>query len=290
MTQDLLTKISAMNGKLSKGQRLIAHYIVNHYERAAFMTAQKLGAAVGVSESTVVRFAYEIGFDGSPRLQRALQELIRNRLTSAQRMEVTSDQIGESNILQKVLSLDIERIRRTAESVNPESFSAAVDAILDAQEIYILGIRSSASLANFLYFYFNHIFKNLRLVSASSASEVFEQIYHMGKGDVFIPITFPRYSRRSIKATEFAKSTGAHVIGITDSDHSPIAPYCDNLLCARSDMVSFVDSLVAPLSLINALIVAVGMRKRGEIFKTYQDLENIWEEYDVYEKPQPTAQ
>lgn len=284
LSQDLLVKIASMNGRLSKGQRLIAHYIIHHYERAAFMTAQKLGAAVGVSESTVVRFAYEIGYDGYPLLQRALQELIRNRLTSAQRMEVTGEQIGEGEVLQKVLSLDIERIRSTAQQVSPEAFNLAVDAIIGAEKIYILGIRSAGALAHFLYFYFNHIFKNLRLVSSSSSSEVFEQIYHIGPNDLLIPITFPRYSQRSIKAAQYAKSAGAAVLGITDSEHSPIAPYCDHLLCARSDMVSFVDSLVAPLSLINALIVAVGMRKKNETVGTYRELENIWAEYNVYER------
>ena len=269
---------------LFRSQRLIANYIINHYERAAFMTAQKLGSAVGVSESTVVRFAYEVGYDGYPRLQRALQELIRNRLTSAQRMEVTDEQIGEHDVLQKVLSMDMERIRTTAQTVDSDSFARTVDAIVSAEKIYILGIRSASALATFLYFYFNHIFKNLRLVSSSSASEVFEQIYHIGERDVLISITFPRYSQRSVKAAKFAKSNGATVVGITDTEHSPIAPYSDHLLCARSDMVSFVDSLVAPLSLIDALIVAVGMKKKNETVGTYRRLESVWEEYDVYEK------
>lgn len=273
-----------MNSRFSKGQRLIANYIINHYERAAFMTAQKLGAAVGVSESTVVRFAYEVGYDGYPRLQRALQELIRNRLTSAQRMEVTDEQIGEHDVLQKVLSMDMERIRTTAQTVDSVSFARTVDAIVSAEKIYILGIRSASALATFLYFYFNHIFKNLRLVSSSSASEVFEQIYHIGERDMLISITFPRYSQRSVKAAKYAKSAGATIVGITDTEHSPIAPYCDHLLCARSDMVSFVDSLVAPLSLIDALIVAVGMKKKNETVGTYRRLESVWEEYDVYEK------
>lgn len=284
MSQDLLNKISSMNGKFSKGQKLIAGFIVNHYERAAFMTAQKLGTAVGVSESTVVRFAYEVGYDGYPRLQRALQELIRNRLTSAQRMEVTGEQIGEHDVLQRVLALDIERIRSTAQTVDTDAFSSAVDAIVSAENIYILGIRSASALATFLHFYFNHIFKNLRLVSSASASDVFEQIHHIGERDVLIPITFPRYSQRSVKAAQYAKNMGATVVGITDTANSPIAPYCDRLLCARSDMVSFVDSLVAPLSLINALIVAVGLRKKTETVGTYRKLENIWEEYNVYEK------
>lgn len=285
MSQDLLSKIGAMSGKFSKGQRLIATYIVGHYERAAFMTAQKLGAAVGVSESTVVRFACEIGYDGYPRLQRALQELIRNRLTCAQRMEAIGEMIGEGNVLQKVFSMDIERIRSTAQMVDHEAFAQSVDAIVNAEKIYVLGVRSASALANFLYFYFNHIFKDLRLVSTSSSSEVFEQIYHIGKQDVLIPITFPRYSQRTIKAAQYAKSVGACVIGISDSEQSPIAPCCNHLLCARSDMISFLDSLTAPLSLINALIVAVGIRKKTETVGTYRKLENIWEEYHVYESP-----
>lgn len=281
---DLLARINSVSGDLSKGQRLIASYIVSHYERAAFMTAQKLGSAVGVSESTVVRFAYELGYDGYPHLQKALQELIRNRLTSAQRMEATGEMIGDTNVLAKVLSLDVERIRATAQMVDNDAFGRAVDAILSAEKIYILGVRSASALASFLYFYFNHLFKDLRLVSTSSASEVFEQIYHIGERDVLIPITFPRYSMRTVKAAQYARSVGATVIGITDSEHSPIAESSNHLLCARSDMISFIDSLTAPLSLINALIVAVGMRKKAEAVGIYQRLESIWEEYNVYEK------
>lgn len=288
MSQDLLVKMDAMKGLFSKGQRRIADFIIGHYERAAFMTAQRLGTTVNVSESTVVRFACEVGYEGYPQLQRALQELIRNRLTSAQRVEVAGEQIGGHDVLQRVLLLDIDRIRATAQNVRPEDFEKAVDAVSGAQTIYILGVRSAEPLANFLYFYFNHIFKNLRLVNSSATSDVFEQIFHIGKGDVLIPITFPRYSQRPVKAAQFAKSTGATVVGFTDSASSPIAPFCDHLLCARSDMVSFVDSLVAPLSLLNAFIVAVGMRKKAETMGAYRGLENIWEEYHVYQKSDGT--
>lgn len=284
MAKDLLHSISEGMSGFSKGQKLIARYIIENYDKAAFMTASKLGNTVGVSESTVVRFATEVGFEGYPQLQRALQELIRNRLTAVQRMEVTSEQMGEHDILSKVLTMDIEKIRRTLEEQSNEGFEAAADSIIAAKNIYILGIRSSAALAQFMSFYFNQIFPNVRLVTGSSASEMFEQIFRVGKDDVFIGISFPRYSKRTVKAIDYAKERGATVIAITDSAGSPLAAKCDHLLLARSDMASFVDSLVAPLSLINALIVAVGMRCQKEVGETYAQLEKIWDEYDVYEK------
>ena len=280
MAKDLLHSISEGMSGFSKGQKLIARYIIENYDKAAFMTASKLGNTVGVSESTVVRFATEVGFEGYPQLQRALQELIRNRLTAVQRMEVTSEQMGEHDILSKVLTMDIEKIRRTLEEQSNEGFEAAADSIIAAKNIYILGIRSSAALAQFMSFYFNQIFPNVRLVTGSSASEMFG----VGKDDVFIGISFPRYSKRTVKAIDYAKERGATVIAITDSAGSPLAAKCDHLLLARSDMASFVDSLVAPLSLINALIVAVGMRRQKEVGETYAQLEKIWDEYDVYEK------
>lgn len=284
MSRDLIHSITQQMPGFSKGQKLIAQYILAHYDKAAFMTAAKLGMTVGVSESTVVRFASELGFDGYPQLQRALQELIRNRLTSVQRMEVTSDQLGDGNILHKVLNLDIEKIRRTMEKASVEDFEQAVDAIVNAKNIYILGVRSASALSGFMSFYFNQIFENVRLINTTSTSEMFEQIMRIKEGDVFIGITFPRYSKRTTNAAKFAKQNGAKVIAITDSDLSPIAEAADHLLLARSDMASFVDSLVAPLSMINALIVAIGIRKKDEISSTYERLEQIWDEYNVYEK------
>ncbi|MCI5527451.1 MAG: MurR/RpiR family transcriptional regulator [Oscillospiraceae bacterium] len=284
MSRDLIHSITQQMPGFSKGQKLIAQYILAHYDKAAFMTAAKLGMTVGVSESTVVRFASELGFEGYPQLQRALQELIRNRLTSVQRMEVTSDQLGEGNILHKVLNLDIEKIRRTMEKASVEDFEQAVDTIVNAKNIYILGVRSASALSGFMSFYFNQIFESVRLVNTTSTSEMFEQIMRIKEGDVFIGITFPRYSKRTVNAANFAKQNGAKVIAITDSNISPIAETADHLLLARSDMASFVDSLVAPLSVINALIVAVGIRKKDEISSTYERLEQIWDEYNVYEK------
>ena len=284
MSRDLIHSITQQMPGFSKGQKLIAQYILAHYDKAAFMTAAKLGMTVGVSESTVVRFASELGFEGYPQLQRALQELIRNRLTSVQRMEVTSDQLGEGNILHKVLNLDIEKIRRTMEKASVEDFEQAVDTIVNAKNIYILGVRSASALSGFMSFYFNQIFESVRLVNTTSTSEMFEQIMRIKEGDVFIGITFPRYSKRTVNAANFAKQNGAKVIAITDSNISPIAETADHLLLARSDMASFVDSLVAPLSVINALIVAVGIRTQDEISSTYERLEQIWDEYNVYEK------
>lgn len=287
MAQDLLGVITHKMSDFSKGQRQIARYITEHYDKAAFMTASKLGATVGVSESTVVRFAAEVGYEGYPQLQRALQELIRNRLTSVQRMEIITDQIGDNHVLSRVLGLDIEKIRRTLDELSPEEFGGAVETILQAKRIYILGVRSSAALAVFLSFYFNQIFENVRSVNTTSTSEMFEQIFRIEPGDVLIPISFPRYSQRTVKAAQYAKDKGASVVALTDSVQSPIAMLADYTLLSRSDMVSFVDSLVAPLSVINALIVAVGQRKKDEISKTYAALEHIWDEYNVYQKSEP---
>lgn len=281
---DLLTKIQESLKGLSKGQKLIANYIVNHYDKAAFMTAARLGEVVGVSESTVVRFAIELGYDGYPKLQKVLQELIKSKLTAVQRIEVSSSRINEENILKSVLHSDMEKIKITLEEIDQNTFNNIVESILQAKKIYILGVRSSAPLASFLGFYFNLVFDNIRLVHTTSVSEMFEQIIRATEGDVVIGISFPRYSKRTTKAMEFVKSQGATVIAITDSLESPLAMVADHSLIARSDMNSFVDSLVAPLSVINALIVAVGMRKKETVFDTFERLEKIWDEYQVYEK------
>lgn len=281
---DLIKRMQENISEMSKGQKLIANYIINHYDKAAFMTAAKLGEIVGVSESTVVRFAAEMGYDGYPRLQKVLQELIKSKLTSVQRMEVSSNRISEANILKSVLQSDMEKIKITLEEIDQKSFNNIIESILKANRIYILGVRSSAPLASFLGFYFNLIFNNVRLVHTTSVSEMFEQILNISEDDVVIGISFPRYSKRTIKAMQFSKSQGSTVIAITDSHESPLALCADHCLTARSDMASFVDSLVAPLSVINALIVAIGMRKREHIYETFEKLEKIWDEYQVYEK------
>ena len=283
---DLITKIQSELPSFSKGQKQIARFILEHYDKAAFMTASRLGVTVGVSESTVVRFATELGYDGYPHLQRALQEMIRNKLTSVQRMEVAGDRMGGRDVLQTVLHADTDMIRVTLDEIDRDAFQGAVDALMGAKRIYILGVRSSSALASFLGFYFNLLFENVTLVHTNSVSEIFEQVLRIGPGDVLFGISVPRYSKRTLSAMKYARDRGARVIALTDSQLSPLARVADHVLLARSDMASFVDSLVAPLSVINALIVAVGMSRRDEIEQTFNKLERIWEEYDVYEKPE----
>ena len=283
---DLITKIQSELPGFSKGQKQIARFILEHYDKAAFMTASRLGVTVGVSESTVVRFATELGYDGYPHLQRALQEMIRNKLTSVQRMEVAGDRMGGRDVLQTVLHADTDMIRVTLDEIDRDAFQGAVDALMGAKRIYILGVRSSSALASCLGFYFNLLFENVTLVHTNSVSEIFEQVLRVGPGDVLFGISFPRYSKRTLSAMKYARDRGARVIALTDSQLSPLARVADHVLLARSDMASFVDSLVAPLSVINALIVAVGMSRRDEIEQTFNKLERIWEEYDVYEKPE----
>lgn len=284
MSRDILTAIQDSMHTFSKGQRKIANFILESYDKAAFMTASRLGQKVGVSESTVVRFAFELGYDGYPDMQRSLQKMIRNRLTTVQRIEVTNDRLGDQDLLSMVLQSDIEKIRQTLEGLDRDSFYSAVDAIVSARKIYIIGVRSSASIASFLHFYFNLIFDNVVLVSANTASEIFESLLRVGEGDAVIGISFPRYSSRTVQALSFARDRGATTIAITDSETSPLVPISRYTLMARSDMASFVDSLVAPLSLVNALLVAVSQRKNEDLSNTFHTLEGIWEEYNVYEK------
>ena len=284
MSKDILSLIQSSMPTFSKGQKLIANFILESYDKAAFMTASRLGKTVNVSESTVVRFAAELGYDGYPAMQKALQEMIRNKLTSIQRIEVSNDRIGNQDILSMVMQSDIEKIRMTLEETGRADFDRSVDAIVSARRIYILGIRSSSAIASFLGFYFNLIFENVVIIHSNSVSEVFEQILRIGPGDVIIGVSFPRYSRRTVKAMQYARDRGATVVAITDSEVSPLAPIADHTLMAKSDMASFVDSLVAPLSMVNALIVAVGRRKNDDLSATFGALEQIWDEYEVYEK------
>ena len=284
MKRNLIAMIEEGMPGFSKGQKRIANYILNHYDKAAYMTASKMGQLVGVSESTVVRFAIELGFEGYPDMQKSLQELIRMKLTSVQRVEVTNSLIGEGDVLEKILMSDAEKIRRTLEEVDREAFEAAVDKIVAADKIYIIGVRSSSSLAGFLNFNFRMIFDNVKFVQTTSGSEMFEQIMSIGPNDVMIAISFPRYSKRIVNAVEYAHNAGADVISLTDSHQSPIAGVADQLLLARSDLVSFVDSLVAPLSIINAIIVAVSRKKMDDIRIRFDKLEKIWDEYEVYDK------
>ncbi len=286
MNKNLLVLMEERMSEFSKGQKRIARYILDHYDKAAYMTASRLGSIVEVSESTVVRFAIEVGFDGYPEMQRALQELIRTRLTAVQRVDVTNSLIGDDDVLDKVLGSDADKIRRTLDEIDRASFAEAVDKIVSARSIYIIGVRSSSTLAGFLNFNFRMILDNVKFVQTTSGSEMFEQIMNIGPEDVLIAISFPRYSKRIINAVEYASGAGADVISITDSPQSPIAAGANQLLLARSDMVSFVDSLVAPLSIINAIIVAVARKKPDEVRERLEKLEQIWDEYDVYDKTQ----
>ena len=306
MQEDLLVQIENKMSTFSKSQKLIANYIINSYEKAAYMTALKLGNAVNVSESTVVRFAIEMGFEGYPELQKSLQSLIKNRLTAVQRINITNDRIGDDGVLKNTTALvkndcawffrqfgqvlkntltqDMDRIRRTLEEIDPKAFDRAIEKICSARRIYILGAMSSSILARFLDYNFQLIFDNVHFVQAINTSGIYQQIIHMNSEDAFIAISFPRYSQSTIKATAYAKKCNANVVAITDSVTSPLAAYANELLIARSDMASFADSLVAPLSLLNAIIVAVSARNKDNIEQTFGKLEKLWEENQVYKK------
>ena len=284
MSTDILALFQERQGDFSKGQRRIAQYITESYDKAAFMTANKLGRTVGVSESTVVRFAVDLGFDGYPSMQKAMQEMVLNRLTSVQRLEVANDRIGNQDVVSMVIQSDMEKLRRTAETVDRKEFQAAVNAILNAKRVYIIGVRSVAPLANFLGYYLNYMFNNVRIVTASGTSEMFEQVVGVNREDVVIAFSFPRYSSATLKAAQYCRTTGANVIAITDNRESPLAKASDHVICAKSDMVSLVDSLVAPLSVVNALIVAVAAKREKELHRTFDALERIWDQYHVYEK------
>ena len=279
---DLRNRINEAYGRLSKGQKRLAAYISDHYDKAAFFTAARLGETVGVSESTVVRFATHLGYKGYPEFQNALEELVQGQLNAVTRMEAAYGRIGQSEILDTILKSDVRRLNATLEKIDTNAFEAAVDTILDAKNIYIIGIRSCAPLASFLAFYLNLIFDHVHLLQTNSASEIFEQLVHIVKNDVIVGISFPRYSMRTLKAMEFANNRSAKVITLTDSIHSPMNLYSSCNLIADSDMASILDSLVAPLSVINALIVALCMKKPTKVAKTLDMLETVWEEYQVY--------
>ncbi|MBR3791571.1 MAG: MurR/RpiR family transcriptional regulator [Clostridia bacterium] len=281
---DILTYLKDNLNTFSKRQILIATYILENYDKAAYMTAAVLSETIGVSESTVVRFASEIGFDGYPQMQKRLRQLTVTQSNSLKRMEIASRHLDDENILSSVLKSDVRMIEHTLEEIDKQQFDSAVNAILNAKNIYITGIRSAASLASFTDFYFRLMFDNTKLISSADASDMFEQAMHINENDVIIGMSFPRYSKNIIKLLEYASKRGATVIGITDSQTSPIVRIADYSLTAKSDINSFVDSLVAPFSVVNALIAALGMKQSEYIKKNFEDLENIWEEYGVYDK------
>ena len=284
MKKDVLHTIQENMAGFSKGQKRIAAYILSDYDKAAFMTASRLGGLVSVSESTVVRFAAMLGYDGYPAMQKALQEMIRSRLTSIQRMEVSNDRLSGTDLITSVLQTDMEKIRLAIEEVSRPDFARALDLLMGARHIYILGVRSSSFLAGYLHFYFHLIFDNVTLITSNSAGDILEHLLRVGPGDAVVGISFPRYSQSTVKGARFARDRGADLIAITDTPISPLYGIASAVLTARSDMISFVDSLVAPCSLLNALIVAAGHRKNADVSQVFGQLETIWAEYDVFGK------
>lgn len=290
MVEHLLSRIEMNMRTFSKGQKRIATFIEEHYDRAAFMTASRLGKTVGVSESTVVRFATQLGYSGYPKLQKAMQEMIRDKLTSVQRIDVTSNRIGDSNVLDAIMNQDIDKIRRTLEETSREDFDKAVHSIVNARRIYIYGVRSTASLAQFLGYYFGLIFDNVRIITDTSKTHAYEQLFRINSQDVMIGISFPRYSTMAVETMTLARERGANVIAITDSMISPLVSVSHEVLLARSDMASVVDSLVAPLSLINALIVATVLEKKDEVTDIFRELELVWNHQGVYDSTAVTQE
>lgn len=280
----LLSRIEQEYPNFSKSHKRIADFILNDYQKAAYYTAAKLGEETDISESTVVRFAAQLGFEGFPEFQAALRDDIKGKLTTLQRMEVASFKMLDEDVLEKVMRSDRDAIKETLTNVSHEDFKAAAAAINNADKIYILGVRSAAPLANFMNFYLKMVYDNVVLITSASSSEEFENIFKIKKEDVCIAISFPRYSKQVVTTLEYARDKGAKIIAVTDSDSSPIAPLATYLLKAKSNMASFTDSLVAPLSLINALIVEATVGKRDEVLGTFAELESIWDKYDVYEK------
>lgn len=280
---NLIAHITACAANFSKGQRRIAQYILEHADTAAFMTAFRLGEAVGVSESTVVRFAAELGFDGYPQLQKAMQELIRSKLTTVQRIEVTRARMADNEVLDNVMAYDMANIRQTLEELPQDVFYQAVEAVVSARKVYIFGAGSCRALANFLAYYLKLLLGDVHLIYTSSEMEILEELLRIDESDAIIGLSFPRYSSKAVKALHFAHSRGAKVIAITDSVLSPIAEFASYLLLAHSDMATIVDSLVAPMSIINALIVAISLKKRESNIPALTELEQLWESYQVYQ-------
>lgn len=278
----LISDIQYQYPRLSKGQKLIAQYILSNYDKVAFMTACKLGETVGVSESTVVRFANTLGYSGYPKLQEALQEVIKNKLTTVQRVDMDNEYSDDSKILSKVLKGDVDNIKATLDTIDDKAFERSANKLLKARKIYILGVRSSFTIAQYLGFYLDMILDNVHLIRMDMG-DAFEQIIKINEDDVIIAISFPRYSKKSYQVVSYAKEKGAHIISLTDSLFAPVASIADDVLLVKSNMASFVDSLVPALSIANALIVSVGMKEKDDIKKQFTHLEKIWDQYSVYE-------
>lgn len=279
----LISHIQSQYTRFSKGQKLIAQYILKNYDKVAFMTACKLGETVGVSESTVVRFANALGYSGYPKLQDALQEVIKNKLTTVQRVDMVKEFNDDSAILKKIVKSDIDNIKDTLDEIDEKAFEEASNRILKAKRIYIVGMRSSFTIAQYLGFYLGIILDSVHVIR-TDMGDAFEQVVKINEDDVLIAVSFPRYSKKSYQIVSYAKEKGAHIVSLTDSLFAPVASFTDNLLLVKSNMASFVDSLVPALSIANALIVSVGMKEKEDIKQHFDDLEAIWEKYSVYDK------
>lgn len=284
MAKSVLHTIESNYDRFSKGQKRIASYILQNYDKAAFMTASKLGKLVEVSESTVVRFASELGYDGYPSMQRALQEMIRSRLTSTQRIQAAGDMLSGQDVLATVIQSDMDKLRMVVDEADRSAFNRVVDYVMQAKHVYILGVRSSSFVAGYLNFYLHLLSENVTLVQSNAAGEIFEQMFRIGPGDVMIAISFPRYSKVTLNTVKFAMDRGATIVAITDNELSPLYQVADAALLAPSEMFSFVDSMVAPMSVINALLVTIGYRMGKDVSTTFAELEDIWDEYGVFGK------
>lgn len=284
MERDIILKIKENMAGFSKRQKLIAGYILENFDKAAYMTAAKLGGEIGVSESTVVRFSSELGYDGYQKFQRSLREHTIKKSTAIQRMEMASTRFGENNFLESVLKTDAANIMKTLEEIDPEQFERAIDALISAKKIYIMGVRSASALSAFAGAYFNILFENTNVIRSNAAADIYEQLLYVKEGDVVLGMSFPRYSKNTKNALEYAKKQGATVISITDNINSPVVECSDYCIIARSDAESFADSLVAPMSVINAMIVGIGMKKQNEAKLVFERLENIWDKNEVYNK------
>ncbi len=284
MASDILRKLQEEQDRFSKGQKRLAAYILESYDKAAFLTAGKLGKTVGVSESTVVRFAAELGYEGYPGMQKDLQEILRNKLTAVQRMSTIHEHMSGQELVAAMLQTDMETLRQTDAALDRESLHRAVGRILAARTVYLVGVRSSATLVSFLNYYLRNMMDNVHLVAPGDVCEMFEQLVRVGPEDVVVAASFPRYSTCTIKTLQFCRNSGAGLVAITDSPQAPVARLAHHVLLAKSERVSFVDSLVAPLSVINALIVSIGRAMETDLSKIYGELEHIWEEYEVYER------
>ncbi len=280
---DIISKINKNFQQFSKGQKLLAQYILDNYDKAVFLSAAKLGETVGVSESTVFRFAVTLGYEGYPQFNKALEEVVKNKLNTVQKLELTNDRIPQKDVLKTVLQSDAEKIRSTLDQIDPNAFEKAVDTILNAQTIYIIGVRSSAPLASMLAFHLNVVFSRVKLIETNSMGEMFEKLIHMDEKDVIIGISFPRYSLSTLRALEYAKKRKTTIITITDSYKSPLTQFSNCNLVANCDLVSIVDSLVAPMSVINALIVAIFLKRQNTVLATFSSLEDVWRDYHIYD-------